>query len=85
LSGGSDDAHGFDDQGKPPRPVVHLQRGGGADDRLRFAHAIRLARGLAREEHARSGRTVHVDMACSEFTITLAQYAGQATPQRAAA
>lgn len=54
-------------------------------DRLRFAHAIRLARGLAREEHARSGRTVHVDMACSEFTITLAQYAGQATPQRAAA
>lgn len=54
-------------------------------DRLRFAHAIRLARGLAREEHANSGRRVSVDMACAEFTITLAQYAGTTGHERAAA
>ncbi|MBQ4854760.1 hypothetical protein IMW82_08755 [Rhodanobacter sp. B2A1Ga4] len=54
-------------------------------DGLRFAHAIRLARGLAREEHANSGRMAKVDMACSEFTITLAHYAGPIIPQCAAA
>jgi hypothetical protein len=45
-------------------------------DQLSFAHAIRLARGLAREEHANSGRTICVEMASPEFTIALAQYAG---------
>ena len=54
-------------------------------DKLRFAHAIRLARGLAREEHANSGRMVSVDMTCSEFAITLAHYGETVTPQRAAA
>ncbi|KZC19340.1 MULTISPECIES: hypothetical protein [Rhodanobacter] len=54
-------------------------------DKLRFTHAIRLARGLAREEHANSGRTVSVEMACAEFTITLAHYAGTASSQRVAA
>lgn len=44
-------------------------------DGLGFAHAIRLARGLGREEHANSGRTVYVEMACKEFTIGLVQYA----------
>jgi hypothetical protein len=54
-------------------------------DKLRFTHAIRLARGLAREEHANSGRTVSVEMVCAEFTIPLAHYAGAASPQRVAA
>ncbi len=54
-------------------------------DKLRFAHAIRLARGLAREEHASSGSMVSVEMVCSEFTITLMHYAGPATPQPVAA
>jgi hypothetical protein len=54
-------------------------------DQLRFAHAIRLARGLAREEHANSGRAVSVEMVCSEFTITLVHYAGPVRSQRAAA
>ncbi len=54
-------------------------------DRLSFAHAIRLARGLAREEHASSGRAASVELACSEFTIALAHYAGGVNPQRAAA
>lgn len=45
-------------------------------DRLHFAHAVRLARGLAREEHASSGRAVRVEMACSEFSLVLASYAG---------
>lgn len=43
-------------------------------DRLGFAHAIRLARGLAREEHVSSGRSVSVAMACADFTISLVQY-----------
>ena len=44
-------------------------------DGLRLAHAIRLARGLAREEYASSGRTVCVEMVCAEFVIDLARYA----------
>jgi len=42
-------------------------------DRLNLARAIRLARGLAREEHANSGEATRVDMTCEEFTIVLAQ------------
>lgn len=41
---------------------------------LRFVHAIKLVRGLARQKQVSSGRTVHVEMACPEFTVTLAQY-----------
>jgi len=54
-------------------------------DKLRFAQAIRLARGLAREEHANSGRAVSVEMVCSEFSIALVHHAGPVTLQRAAA
>lgn len=54
-------------------------------DRLPFARAIRLARGLAREEHASSGCPASVELACSEFTIALAQYAGGVSPRRVAA
>lgn len=54
-------------------------------DQLRFAHAIRLARGLAREEHASSGCTTSVELSCAEFTIALVQYAGPSAPRRAAA
>lgn len=53
-------------------------------DGLRFAHAIRLARGLAREEHDSSGRACSVQMTCAEFTITLVQHAGTA-PSRCVA
>lgn len=44
-------------------------------DKLRFAHAIRLSRALARAEHERTGDTVSVEMVCSEFTITLLNFA----------
>ncbi|MGB5853096.1 MAG: hypothetical protein WBG85_12465 [Rhodanobacter sp.] len=44
-------------------------------DRLRFAHAIRLGRGLAREEHASSGTAARVEMICNDFSIPLVQYA----------
>lgn len=54
-------------------------------DRLRFAQAIRLAHELARREHASSDCAVRVEMACSEFTIVLMQYAGPDTPHRVAA
>lgn len=54
-------------------------------DELRFAHAIRLARGLAREQHANSGRTVCVEMACEEFTIDLVRYADSAVSAHTAA
>lgn len=54
-------------------------------DRLRFAHAIRLAHELARAENASSGRAVRVEMVCSEFTIVLMQYAGPDMPRRAVA
>lgn len=54
-------------------------------DKLRFAHAIRLARGLAREEHANSGCAVSVEMVCSEFAIALVHYTGQIAPKCAAA
>ena len=47
-------------------------------DRLHFAHAIRLGRGLAREEHASSGSAAGVEMVCSEFSIALVQYADTA-------
>ena len=51
-------------------------------DRLRFAHAIRLARRLAREECISSGHAASVEMACSEFTIVLAQYVGTGEVRR---
>lgn len=54
-------------------------------DKLTFAHAIRLARGLAREEHANSGRTICVEMASPEFTIALAQYADTSSAHYASA
>ncbi len=54
-------------------------------DRLRFAHAIRRARGPVREKHAYSGCTASVEMVCAEFTIALVHYTNPATPQRAAA
>lgn len=43
-------------------------------DNLIYAHAIRLSRGLAREEHASSGNSVSVEMVSPEFTIELIQY-----------
>lgn len=54
-------------------------------DRLRFAHAIRLARGLARENYANSGHAVNVDMVCAGFTIPLMQQACSASSRQAAA
>lgn len=44
-------------------------------DCLRFAHAIRLGRGLAREEHDSSGNAASVEMICNDFSIPLVQYA----------
>jgi hypothetical protein len=44
-------------------------------DRLHFAHAIRLSRGLAREEHEGSGSAACVEMVCNEFSIPLVKYA----------
>ncbi|WEN15008.1 hypothetical protein PY254_17540 [Rhodanobacter sp. AS-Z3] len=54
-------------------------------DKLRFAHAVRLARGLAREEYANSGNAVSVEMACAGFTISLLQHACSSAVRRAAA
>lgn len=55
-------------------------------DKLRFAHAIWLGRGLARDEHDSSGQAVGVEMVCSEFTISLVQYTGSdVTRQQATA
>lgn len=54
-------------------------------DRLGFAHAIRLARGLAREEHVSSGQTVSVTMVSAEFTISLVQYEASTLLQRPSA
>jgi hypothetical protein len=45
-------------------------------DGLRFAAAIRLAHGLAREEHNHSGSPVDVQMVCDDFTMTRGEYAG---------
>ncbi len=42
---------------------------------LRLGPAITLAREVARDEHARSGRPVCVEMSGPESTIRLAQYA----------
>ena len=53
-------------------------------DNLNYAHAIRLSRGLAREEHANSGNSVAVEMVSSEFTIDLIQY-GRVQHDRSAA
>jgi hypothetical protein len=53
-------------------------------DNLNYAHAIRLSRGLAREEHASSGSSVRVEMVSSEFTIELVQV-GDMTRSRTAA
>jgi hypothetical protein len=49
-------------------------------DELHFAHAIRLARGLAREQYVNTGRTVRVEMSSTEFTIMLAQYGSSPGP-----
>ena len=54
-------------------------------DKLRFAHAIRLARGLAREKHANSEHAVSVEMASAEFTISLVNYARPMATQHHAA
>lgn len=43
-------------------------------DKLMFAPAIRLARGMARQEHASSDQTVRVDLVCADTNFTLAQY-----------
>lgn len=51
-------------------------------DKLRFAHAVRLARGLASEEYANSGHAVSVEMACAEFTISLMQHACAASSRQ---
>jgi hypothetical protein len=48
-------------------------------DALRLAHAIRLARGSAREWHVNGGLTACVEMSSTEFAITLAQYGSSAT------
>lgn len=48
-------------------------------DKLRFAHAIRLSRAIARAEHDRTGYTIWVEMVCSEFTIDLLKF-GPAAP-----
>ena len=42
-------------------------------DKLRFAPAIRMAHGLARNEYASSGHAVQMEMICADFTIPLAQ------------
>ena len=54
-------------------------------DRLRFAHAIRLGRGLAREEHNSSGAAARVEMICNDFSIPLVQYAETPRPRVAVA
>lgn len=54
-------------------------------DRLHFAHAIRLGRGLAREEHDSSGGVACVEMVCSEFNIRLVQYTDAAGARAASA
>lgn len=54
-------------------------------DRLHFAHAIRLGRGLAREEHDSSGSAACVEMVCSEFSIPLMRYADAAESRAATA
>ena len=53
-------------------------------DALRFAQSIRLARGLAREQHVSTGRTVCVEMSSTEFTIPLAQFDGSSVSSGAA-
>lgn len=52
-------------------------------DRLHFAHAIRLGRGLAREEHDSSGEAARVEMVCNEYRIPLVQYADATRSQAA--
>jgi hypothetical protein len=51
---------------------------------LRFAHAIKLVRGLARQKQVSSKRTVLVEMASREFTVILAQYGSPRLPESAA-
>ena len=55
-------------------------------DRLHFVQAIRLSRGLAREEHHSSGGPAGVEMVCNEFSIPLVQYTdnGRCRAMRAA-
>lgn len=43
-------------------------------DELGFAAAIRLARGLARKQHAGSGQPAGADLVCADFNFTLAHY-----------
>ncbi len=45
---------------------------------LKLAPAIKLARQLAREEHAASGRTVFVELATENLSILLAHYPREA-------
>lgn len=52
-------------------------------DKLRFAYAIRLGRALSRAGHERKGDTVGVEMDCSEFTITLLNFALATTARHA--
>ncbi|MEO8810635.1 MAG: hypothetical protein ABI386_10355 [Rhodanobacter sp.] len=54
-------------------------------DRLSFAHAIRLGRGLARNEHVSSGSAACVEMVCNEFSIPLVEYTHIAPPRGATA
>ncbi len=54
-------------------------------DRLHFAHAMRLGRGLARSEHTVSGSAARVEMVCSEISIPLLEYADTAVSRTAAA
>ncbi|MEO9077978.1 MAG: hypothetical protein ABI268_01575 [Rhodanobacter sp.] len=53
-------------------------------DNLSYPHAIRLGRALAREEHARSGISVSVEMVSTEFIIELIRF-GEMTRSRTAA
>lgn len=53
---------------------------------LRFAEAIKLARQMARDEHAITGLPTTVEMITPELTTILAQYARpDETPQAAVA
>ncbi|MGP1667436.1 MAG: hypothetical protein ACTS5I_16325 [Rhodanobacter sp.] len=53
--------------------------------KLHLASAIRRARGLAREEHVRTGLPACVEMQDPDFTIMLAEYASLKTQRGLAA
>lgn len=52
---------------------------------LPLVPAVRLARMLAREEHARHGNRVEVAMECSEFALPLMRYGLPRSARRVAA